>query len=64
MKEELQGQMERLLDERKHLRYKSRSIKDSERLTEVKAEISALTEQIGELRKEVVLCKGLLHVPV
>lgn len=59
LKEELQGQMERLLDERKHLRYKSRSIKDSERLTEVKAEISALTEQIGELRKEVVLCNGI-----
>ena len=59
LKEDLQGHMEGLLDERKHLRYKSRSIKDSERLTEVKAEISALTEQIGELRKGVVLCDGI-----
>lgn len=59
LKEELQGQMEQLVDERKHLRYKSRSIKDSERLTEVKTEISALTEQIRELRKGVVLCDGI-----
>ena len=59
LKEELQGQMEQLVDERKHLRYKSRSIKDHERLTEVKEEISALTEQIGELRKGVVLCDGI-----
>lgn len=41
------------------MRYKSRSIKDPERLTEVKAEISALTEQIGELRRGVVLCDGI-----
>lgn len=59
LKEELQGRMERLADERKHLRYKSRSIKDSERLTEVKGEISNLTKQIGDLRKEVALCDGI-----
>ena len=59
MKEDLQGQMERLIGERKHLRYKCRNIKDSEHLTEVKAEISELTEQIGELRKGVVLCDGI-----
>ena len=28
-------------------------------LAEVKTEISALTKQIGELRKEVVLCDGI-----
>ncbi len=59
LKEDLQGQMERLIGERKHLRYKCRNIKDSEHLTEVKAEISELTEQIGELRKGVVLCDGI-----
>lgn len=59
LKEELQGNMEQLACERKHLRYKSRSIKDSGRLTEVKAEIAELTKQIGRLRKGVALCDGI-----
>ena len=59
MKEDLQGRMGQLADERKHLRYKSRSIRDNEKLSEVKEEISVLTKQIGELRKEVVLCDGI-----
>lgn len=59
LKEELQGRMEQLADARKHLRYKSRSIKEDEKRSEVKAEISGLTKQIGELRKEVVLCEGI-----
>lgn len=59
LKEGMQERMEQLTNERKHLRYKSRSIRDSEKLSEVKEEISVLTKQIGELRKGVVLCDGI-----
>ena len=59
LKTDLQGKMAELSEARKHLRYKSRSIKDSEKLAEVKTEISSLTKKIGELRKEVVLCNGI-----
>lgn len=59
LKEDLLGKMAELADQRKHLRYRSRSIKDSERLSEVKSEISSLTKQIGELRKEVGFCDGI-----
>lgn len=59
LKEDLQGRMAELADTRKHLRYKSRSVKDREKLSEVKAEIAGLSKQIGELRKEVVLCDGI-----
>ena len=59
LKEELQGKMAELANKRKHLRYQSRSVKDGEKLSEVKTEISALTKQIGELRKEVGLCDGI-----
>lgn len=51
--------MKHLADERKHLRYQSRSIRDEEKMIEVKSEISKLTEQIGMLRKEVMLCDGI-----
>ena len=59
LKEDLQGKMAGLAEERKHLRYKSRSVRDSEKLSEIKAEIAGLTKQIGELRKEVGLCDGI-----
>ena len=59
LKEELQGKMAELADKRKHLRYQSRSVKDGEKLSEVKTEISGLSKQIGELRKEVGLCDGI-----
>lgn len=59
LKEDLLGKMGQLADERKHLRYQSRSVRDSEKLSEVKAEISGLTKRIGELRKEVALCDGI-----
>ncbi len=59
LKEDLQGRMAELVDTRKHLRYKSHSVKDNEKLSEVKAEIAGLSKQIGELRKEVVLCDGI-----
>lgn len=59
LKENWQGKIAELAETRKHLRYKSRSIKDSGKLAEVKTEISGLTKQIGELRKGVVLCNGI-----
>ena len=59
LKEDWQGKMAELAEARKHLRYQSRSIKDSGKLAEVKTEISGLTKQIGELRKGVVLCDGI-----
>lgn len=45
-----------LIDERKHLRYKLRSIHNEDDKLSMKSEISKLTAKIGELRKEVVLC--------
>jgi len=59
MRESLKGQMAELAETRKHLRYKTRNIKDNEMLAEIKTEISGLTKQIGALRKEVVLCDGI-----
>lgn len=59
LKEDLQKKMDELSDTRKHLRYKSRSVKDDEKLSEIKEEISRLTGQIGELRKEVGFCDGI-----
>lgn len=58
-KETLEEQMQDLSDTRKHLRYQIRSIKDEDKRTEVKAEISKLTKELGELRREVVLCDGI-----
>ena len=55
----LQEQITQLSNERQHLRYQCRSIKDEESLLEMKAEISRLTTRIGELRGEVVLCNGI-----
>ena len=55
----LQEQITQLSNERQHLRYQCRSIKDEERLLEMKTEISRLTTRIGELRGEVVLCNGI-----
>ena len=61
-RESAETEMTKLYNERKHLRYKSRSIKDSETLAAVKSEISALTQKIGKLRKEVFLCDDIaLH---
>ena len=51
--------MTQLSKERQRLRYQCRSIREEERLAEVKAEISGLTARIGELRGEVALCDGI-----
>ena len=58
-KESLQEQMTQLSKERQKLRYQCRSIREEDRLSEVKAEIVRLTARIGELREEVVLCDGI-----
>lgn len=59
-KENLQSRMEQFNDTRQHLRYKSRNIKDNEKLSEIKLEIADMTKQIGEFRKEVMLCDGII----
>lgn len=51
--------MKQLSNERQHLRYQSRSIREEEKRKKVKTEIADLTSRIGELRKEVVLCDGI-----
>ena len=55
----LTSQINTLYEQRKHLRYKARNITDEEKLTEVKNEIAALSEQIIELRREVRLCEDI-----
>jgi len=48
-----------LSGDRKRLRNKSRSIRDEEKLSAVKADISVLSKKIGTLRKEVKLCEDI-----
>ena len=59
MKDRLQKQMEQCVEERKHLRYKIRADRPEEEIQEMKEQIKGLTEEIGTLRKEVVLCDGI-----
>lgn len=59
LKEDLQSKMAELEIVRKHLRYQCRSIKDNEKLSVIKSEITGLTKQVGEMRKEVALCDGI-----
>ena len=58
-KEGVTTEMAALTDTRKHLRYQARSIKDEDKLAAVKAEISELSTQIGELRKETKMCEAI-----
>jgi len=51
--------MDQLTDDRKHLRYQIRSIKDEEKRSGIKSEISSLSNRISELRREVKLCDGI-----
>lgn len=44
---------------RKRLRNQARSIRDGDKLAAVKSDISALSEQIGKLRREVRLCEDI-----
>ena len=59
LQEDLKVQMKELTGRRKTLRSQSRSIRDEEKLSLVKAEIKELTEQIGTVRKEIKLCAGI-----
>lgn len=59
LQEDLKVQMEELTGRRKTLRSQSRSIRDEEKLSLVKAEIKELTGQIKAVRKEVKLCAGI-----
>ena len=51
--------MSSLIEQRKHLRYKLRSIRDDGKKTVTKMEIADLTTKIGTLRKEVILCNHI-----
>ena len=59
LQEDLKAQMEELVGRRKTLRTQSRSIRDKEKISLVKAEVKELTEQIGTVRKEIKLCAGI-----
>jgi hypothetical protein len=58
-KDGLTTQINTLCNERRHLHYQTRSIRDSEKLAAVKADIAGLSGQIGELRREVRLCDDI-----
>ena len=58
-KDSAAAQMYALSHTRQHLRNQIRSICDEDRLAAVKAEISALSAQITELRREVRLCENI-----
>ena len=59
LKDRLQKQMEQCVEERKHLRYKIRANRPEEEIQELKEQIKGLTEEIGTLRREVVVCDGI-----
>jgi len=58
-REGLTVDMAALMEQRKHLRYRARSIKDETKLAEAKAEITGLSKRISVMRKEVVLCDDI-----
>ena len=58
-KEGLTVQLTALYGQRKHLRYKSRSIRDMEELATLKSEIAALSNKIAETRRKVRLCDDI-----
>ena len=58
-KDSANTQIKELSAARKHLRNQTRSINDEEKLAVVKAEISALSAQITELRQEVRSCENI-----
>jgi len=58
-REGLEKKICQLTDQRKHLRYKKRSIREEETLTEMKAEIAAISRELGELREGVKLCNNI-----
>ena len=59
LKDRLQKQMEQCVEERKHLRYKIRANRPEEEIQDLKEQLKGLTEEIGTLRREVVVCDGI-----
>lgn len=55
----VQGEIEKLTADRKHLRNKIRTKIDDAELSKAKEEISEMTDRLRELRKEVKLCEGI-----
>ena len=55
----LETEMSVLLEKRKELYSKSRSAKDEDTKSQVKAELSDISKRLSILRKEVKLCKGI-----
>lgn len=51
--------MNSLISKRKHLRYKLRNVHSDDDKLLLKNEISKLTDEIGKLRKEVILCEHI-----
>ncbi|MDR0571158.1 MAG: hypothetical protein LBG71_08125 [Clostridiales Family XIII bacterium] len=58
-KDGLTNQIISLSGERKSLRYQMRSVRDEDKSAAIKTEIAALSNRIGELRKEVRLCEDI-----
>ena len=57
--EEMEHEQNGLIDQRRHLQYQCRSIRDPERMAQVKGEIKELTGKIGENRRKLKLCQGI-----
>ena len=55
----LETEMSALLEKRKELYSKSRSAKDEDTKSQVKAELSDISERLKIIRKEVRLCEGI-----
>jgi len=53
------SEIETLTADRKHLRNQSRNITDKVKLSAIKADISALSNKLGKLRKEVKSCDNI-----
>jgi predicted nucleic acid-binding Zn-ribbon protein len=58
-KDGLTAQINTLYDQRRHLRNFTRGVHDEDELEAVKAEISGLSDQMKDLRREVRLCDDI-----
>ena len=58
-RDKLAAEMSGLAESRKHLRYQARRTHDPDELAAIKTEISGLSAQIGDLRREVRLCEDI-----
>ena len=56
---ELEHEKERMVGGRRQLQYQCRSIRDPERMAQVKREIKELNGKIGENRRKIKLCQGI-----